>query len=557
MPTAVTSGAREAPSPRDSSSSLSRRHAILVADSYAEEGIDILRDGGANRVEYSPSITPQDLAARIGEFDALVVRSRSNAPRSLFEAGKRLKIVGRAGVGLDNIDVEAATDHGVIVMNAPGGNTVSTAEHTWTMLMALARRVPDADASMKAGQWEKKKFGGVELRGKTLGVLGLGRIGREVAGFGRAFGMKVIAYDPYVAPGVFEDCGAERGSVEGIAATADFLTLHMPLTDQTRGMINADLLSAAKPSLRLVNCARGALVDETALADALKSGRIAGAALDVFDVEPLAADHPFRKLPNVVLTPHLAASTGEAELQVAIEMSRQIVEALRDGVIRNAANAYNLDGQQLEEARPFLDLAKRLGSLLSQLSEGPVQSLRLSTSGRASELKTISPLSTAFLVGYLQPSNERRVNAVNARRILDEHGIELLEARREGARLGFDNILEVCAECGDPSRETNLKATVLGAGMPRLVEVNGKRVDNIPAGYILVLENEDVPGVVGAVATILGKHRINISQMTWGRRKEGGSEAMTVINCDQPVSAEALEEIRQAPGILRAKWAKV
>jgi D-3-phosphoglycerate dehydrogenase len=417
--------------------------------------------------------------------------------------------------------------------------------------------VADADASMNAGRWDKKKLGGVELRGKTLGVLGLGRIGREVAGFGRAFGMKVLGHDPFVAPGVFEDLGAESASVESIFGRADFVSLHMPLTEQTRCMVNADLLAKARPCLRLVNCARGALIDEPALAEALANGKIAGAALDVFETEPLPADHPFRGLENAVLTPHLAASTGEAELQVAIEMSRQVVEALRGGAIRNAANAYNVEGALLEEMRPFLDLARVVGSFLGQLADGPVKSLRLVAHGKIAEFKQLSPLTTAFLVGFLQPSSERRVNVVNARRLLDERYIDIFEGRRETHRLALNNLLEVRAETGDPARDTSILATVLGPGMPRVVEVNGKRVDAIPSGHIVALENEDVPGMIGAVATVLGQHKVNIAQMTWGRRSEGDGDAMTVINCDQPVPAKAAEAIRLLPGVRRVRLAKL
>jgi len=528
---------------------------VLVADSYAPEGLQILEDQGANYVEYRPNITPAELLDAIPDVDVLLVRSRTQVTADVIAAGKRLKIVGRAGVGLDNIDVDAATPRGVLVMNAPGGNTISTAEHSVAMLLALARLIPQADASMKSGAWDKKSFNGVELRAKTLGVVGLGRIGREVAKRARSFGMRIVGYDPYLEPKLMQDGDVHPLELDELVRQSDFITLHVPLNDQTKNLIDARRLSETKPDLRLVNCARGGLIDETALIAALESGKIAGAALDVFEQEPLPADHPFRKLKNVVLTPHLAASTGEATRQVAIELAQQVVELIRMGVIRNAANAPSMAAGAVEQLKPYMDLAHRVGSFLAHLVDGPVRTLHVVAWGKTAEFDPLTPITTSLLVGFLRPLRTKRANLVNARLILAEQGTALFEGRQPAGLSAYANLLEVRAEMAN-GKTIGVKATVFDPGTPRIIEVNGKRVDTVPEGAMILLENRDVPGIVGAVCTVLGKHRINIAQMTWGRT-EPGQDAMTIINCDQDVRPDVIEEIRGLTGVLHARAVKI
>ncbi|MGB9692983.1 MAG: phosphoglycerate dehydrogenase, partial [Candidatus Sumerlaeaceae bacterium] len=348
---------------------------ILVSDKISDEGLEILKKGGFE-VVYKPEISHEELVKEIADYDALVIRSRTVVSADVLEHAKRLKVVGRAGVGLDNVDVKTATKLGIIVMNTPGGNTISTAEHTMAMLTSLARMIPQADRSMKEGKWDKKRFVGVELFRKTLGVIGLGRIGTEVAKRALAYGMRVLAYDPYISSEVAKKLGVHPASVEEICKEADFITVHVPLNDQTRNLIDKAQIEMMKPTVRLINCARGGIINEDALLEALQSGRIAGAALDVFTQEPLPADHPFRKLDNVVLTPHLGASTSEAQEGVAKEVAEQVVDALKGHVIRNAVNAPSVDPAILEQLRPYLELARRMGKFMAQFVTKPIRVFR-------------------------------------------------------------------------------------------------------------------------------------------------------------------------------------
>jgi D-3-phosphoglycerate dehydrogenase len=543
------------------------RYTVLVADSYDPEGLRILEEGGPFDVVYEPSISAADLLRRAAEFHIIIVRSRTTITAEVIAAAPNLRIVGRAGVGLDNVDIDAATRHGVMVMNAPGGNTVSTAEHSFAMLMALARRIPAADASMRAGRWEKKKFDGVELDGKKLGIVGFGRIGRTVARRARAFGMRIVVHDPFVTQELLAEFDARAVDVATLMADSDMISVHAPLTDKTRGLIGAAELAAARPGLLLVNCARGGIVDEAALVAALRARGLAGAALEVFEEEPLAADHPLRSLDNVVLTPHLAASTGEATRQVAIEMGRQVVEAFRTGAITNAANAPNLSPATLERVRPYLEMARRAGVFAHHLLPGRPSAIRVTGAGRIAELDSMATVTSSFLIGLLQPMFERRINLINVRATLRELGIDLVEARHDEP-VAYSNMLEVevtpAAGAGGagegasaaPVAPLTLKATLFEPDLPRLVEINGKRVDAVPEGQLMVLENQDVPGIVGAVTTVLGRHKNNIGQMTWGRRAPG-SDAMTVINLDDDVPAEAVEEIRALPGISSIRVFKI
>lgn len=521
---------------------------ILVSDKISDEGLAILQQSGFE-VVYKPDISHEDLAKEIADYDALVIRSRTNVTADVLQNAKRLKIIGRAGVGLDNVDVNTATKMGIIVMNTPGGNTISTAEHTMAMLTSLARMIPQADRSMKEGKWDKKKFVGVELFRKTLGVIGLGRIGSEVAKRALAYGMRVLAYDPFISAEVAKKLGVHPSTVEEICKEADFITVHVPLNDQTRNLIDKAQIEMMKPTVRLINCARGGIINEQALLEALQSGRVAGAALDVFTEEPLPADHPFRKLDNVVLTPHLGASTSEAQEGVAKEVAEQIVDALSGRVIRNAVNAPSVDPAILEQLRPYVELARRMGKFMAQFVTKPIRVFRVYYSGSVLDYPT-APVTTAALVGYLEPISESTVNFVNAGPIAHERGIEVVELKSTELH-GYANLITVEVEGEDGSKNW-LGGTLFTRDRARIVVINDKSFDVVPEGNLIVIENRDVPGIVGSVGTLLGKHGINIAQMTWGRT-EAGKDAITVINVDQEVPREVLNELASLPNILSAR----
>lgn len=523
-----------------------RKNRILVSDKLVPEGLEILRAGGENEVVSEPGMSPEALADAICDFDALVIRSGSQVTSEVIARADRLKVIGRAGVGVDNIDVEAATERGIIVMNTPGGNTISTAEHSISMMLALVRNIPRADATMKQGKWEKKSLGGAELYGKTLGVLGLGRIGREVARRMRAFEMDVIAYDPFLAEEAAAKMGVELTDVDDICRRADIITVHTPLNDETRGLINAERIAMMKPTALLINCARGGIIDEDALAEGLNSGRIAGAAIDVFTVEPLPEDHPLRKAKNIVLSPHLAASTTEAQEKVAREIARQVVDVLRGAQIRNAVNVPSIDPRELERLRPVLDLTTRLGSFIAQFAPAPFQRIEIHYSGTPCEF-ALAPMTAALVKGFLRTHTNSNVNEVNALFLAKSRGIEVVEIRSSETHDYSGLIMVVThSECG---RVNSLGGTLFHGRDPHLVMVNGKHIDVRPEGTMLVIQNRDVPGIVGLVGTALGAANVNISDMTWGRTDKGG-EAITVLNVDDDVPSEVIEQLRAHPDIV-------
>jgi D-3-phosphoglycerate dehydrogenase len=526
---------------------------ILVSDSLSKEGLKILENDGNFQVDYLPDITPEELVERIVDYDALVVRSRTRATAEVLRAGKNLKVVGRAGVGLDNVDLAVATERGIIVMNTPGGNTISAAEHTMSLIMGLARQIPEADRSMKEGKWEKKKLNGTELRHKVLGIVGLGRIGREVAKRAQAFEMRVIGYDPYVSPEVIARLGVESASLEDLMKASDVITVHTPVTDETRSLIGAEEIKKMKPEVWLINCARGGIIDEMALAEALKAGRIGGAALDVFEKEPLPADHPLRSCPNIILTPHLGASTKEAQHSVALEIAEQIVDALTGKMIRNAANAPSIDPEIWALMRPYLSLAEKMGKFESQLCTSRVKRLTAQFSGGLLDFP-LSALTTAVVKGFLEPTADDTVNYVNAMPKAKSIGMEVVESKTSSP-YQYTNLITVIAEMENGETNT-VSGTLFAPDMPRLVIINDKRFDAYPEGNMIVIENRDVPGIVGSVGTLLGKHKINIAQMTWGRT-DHNQEAMTVINVDEPVSPQILEEISRLPNIKSARLIRI
>lgn len=526
---------------------------ILVSDSLSEEGLSILKASGFE-VDYKPEISPEDLAKEIAEYDALAIRSRTNVTAEILKNGKKLKVVGRAGVGLDNVDVPTATNLGIIVMNTPGGNTVSTAEHTMAMLTSLARSIPQADRSMHEGRWDKKKFVGVELFNKTLGICGLGRIGSEVAKRAAAYGMHIMAYDPFMSAEVVKRLGITQATVDEICKSADFITVHSPLNNATRNMIGAPQFALMKKSVRVLNCARGGIINEEALLEALKSGKIAGAALDVFEEEPLSKDSPFRALDNVILTPHLGASTSEAQEGVAKEVAEQIVDTLSGRIVRNAINAPSVEPAILEQLRPYIELSRRMGKFMAQFVKSPAKALRVYYSGTVLDYP-IAPVTTAAVVGFLEPIAEgSMINFVNAGPIAKERGIEVVELRSTKV-YNYSNLITIEVDAEDGSKHF-VGGTLFTPENPRIVVVNDKHFDVVPEGNLIVIENRDVPGIVGSVGTILGKHKVNIAQMTWGRTQPG-HDAITVINVDQDVTKETLDEIAAQPNIISARLIRI
>ncbi|HEY0173039.1 MAG TPA: phosphoglycerate dehydrogenase [Pyrinomonadaceae bacterium] len=523
---------------------------IFVADDVSEGGLGPLREAGF-AVEKRTGLKGEELAEAVRGADGLVVRSETRVTAELLESAARLRVIGRAGVGVDNIDVAAATQRGVVVMNAPDGNTMTTAEHTLALLLALARRVPEGQASLKAGRWERKKFVGVELRGKTLGIVGLGRIGRVVASRALGFEMKVVAFDPFVAPERLRDEGIELATLEEVCARADFVTVHAPLTPETRGIIGARELSRMKQGVRVINCARGGLIDERALHDAIKEGRVAGAALDVFEEEPPPAAHPLLGLEEVVATPHLGASTREAQEGVAVIVAEQMRDFFLTGAVRGAVNVPAVGAQELKALGPYLDLAERLGRFQAQLVDEPVRSVDLEFAGEAAAASDSAPVTRSFLAGLLR-SMSARVNVVNALFIAEERGIGVTVSHKHAA---------AGAEAREPLRTrvttTAGEHTVAGAlfgrqADGRVTEIDGFRIEAVPSGNMLLTRSSDVPGVIGRVGTILGDHGVNISRFQLGRRERGG-EAMAVIETDAPPDDPTLEELRGFGPVISAR----
>lgn len=523
---------------------------VLVADPVSQSGVDELATGGALEVVVKTGLPEAEIIKIIPEFSALVVRSQTKVTAAVIEAAKNLKVVGRAGVGVDNVNIEAATKHGVIVMNTPGGNTISTAEHAFSLLVSTARSIPQADASVKAGKWDRKKYEGVELYNKTLGILGMGRIGSEIARRAIAFGMRVVAYDPYLSVSKARSLQVELiENIDELLPRADFITMHMPLTDETHHMLDARRLALCKKGVRIVNCARGGLIDEAALGDALKSGQVAAAALDVFEVEPPPADFALREIPNIVFTPHLGASTAEAQENVGIEIAQAIRAALLEGEIRNAVNMPSIDSKTAAIVKPYLTLGDKLGRFAAQLAPNRNDRIVITYGGKAVELPT-DAISRAILTGFLKHAGGDEVNIVNVRSMASTIGLEIEEVKST-EQTDFNEWLHVAVWSGDS--KVSLGGTFFGAkNDPRIVRLNGRSVEAAPAGVILLLENNDVPGIVGKVGTILGGHKVNIASMSLSRDVVGG-QALTLLNLDSAPGAEVIDELQAHPDISSAR----
>lgn len=514
---------------------------IFVADDVSDTGLQPLSDAGFV-IEKRTGLNPAELREALTDCAGLVVRSETKVTADLMDNATTLRVVGRAGVGVDNIDVPAATERGIVVMNAPDGNTITTAEHTIALLIALARRVPQANSSLKSGRWDRKAFIGVELQGKTLGVVGLGRIGRAVAARARAFGMKIVAFDPFIAPEQARDSEIEMAPLDVLFSTADFITVHTPLTTETRGVIGPEAFAKMKPGVRVINCARGGLIDESALHDAIKSGTVAGAALDVFVKEPPPPDHPLLLLDEVIVTPHLGASTAEAQEGVAFTVAEQMRDYLLTGALRGAVNVPSLGTKELALLRPYIDLAEKLGRFQAQLVDSAVREVKLEFAGDIVELNA-APVTRSFLAGLLRDVSAR-VNAVNAFLIAEERGISVTTSY---FRATSDFAPSIRARVLGNTGEQSLAGTIFGFGDQaregRITEIDGFHIEATPGGHMLVMRNRDVPGVIGRVGTILGERGVNISRFHLGRRERGG-EAMAVIEVDAPVDAETVEALR-------------
>jgi D-3-phosphoglycerate dehydrogenase len=518
---------------------------ILVLDGITERGMQLLKAEGWT-IDSRKSPPPPELAAIVPPYHAIMIRSGSQITAQVLDAATNLRIIGRPGVGVDNVDLEAATRRGVVVMNSPGGNLVSTAELTLALLLAVARNVPQADAAMKAGRWERKAFAGVELHGKRLGVVGLGRIGREVAARCQKLGMEVVAFDPFVSQAVAETLGVRLLSFEEVLKGSDFLTLHTTLTSESRHLLGKEALSKVKPGIRIVNAARGELIDEAALLEALESGRVAAAALDVHAHEP-PKDWALARHPRVVATPHIGAATAEAQERVGTDIAVQVRDYLKGGVIQNAVNFFSLSGDLYDQVKPAIDLGERLGRFLGQVCAGSLERIEMGLYGDFRDLD-VKPVLAAAVAGALRPSVPG-ITLVNARALAQERGIEVLEST-SSARLAFANLMAVrlkTSEC-----DLSVAGTLFGRSLPRLVDVDGVEVDAIPQGRLLMVRNDDTPGVVGHLGTLLGARAINIARMTVGR-KPGSGRAVMLIEVDNEVPPDVLAEVRAVPGVREAR----
>jgi D-3-phosphoglycerate dehydrogenase len=519
---------------------------VLVCDPVSPKGIALLQQqAGLEVVVLSKRFPEAELLPLVADAAAIVVRSETKITDAVMAAAPHLRVVGRAGVGVDNIDVEAATSRGIVVMNTPGGNTISTAELTFSMLMALARKIPQAHASMKAGEWNRKAFSGTELCGKTLGVLGLGRIGTEVARRAIAFGMTVMAYDPYITLSRAGALQVQLAELDEIYARADFITVHMPMTAETRGMLNTAAFAKMKEGVRILNCARGGIVDEADLQTAIQSGKVAGAALDVYDQEPLPADAPLRALPQVIMTPHLGASTEEAQENVGIEVAEAIRDFLLQGEVRNAVNVPNLDAHTYQKVKPYLSLGTKLGRLLAQTSARRHERLVITYGGKAAEMPG-DPITRSVLIGFLEQARGKDVNFVNARTLARAQGL-VVEEIKSNEETDFNEWLHVAAWSG--AEKVSVGGTFYGRGnLPRIVRLNSHPVEIVPEGVLLLLTNKDRPGMVGYLGTLMGRHQINIASMSLNRDTAGGY-ALTVMNLDSAPPPEALAALAHDPDV--------
>ncbi len=523
-------------------------HKVLVSDKLAEDAVKIFRDAPDIEVDVKVGMSPDELGSVIGDYDALIIRSATKVTPDIIAKADRLKVIGRAGVGVDNVDRQAATQRGIIIMNTPGGNTISTAEHAWAHMASLARNISQASQSMREGRWDKGKYKGVELYEKTLGVIGAGRVGSIVGSRAMAFGMKVLAYDPFCADERIAQMGFKPADLDTIYAQSDFITFHCVLNDDTRHMVDKEAFAKMKKGVFIINCARGGIIDEDALLEALDSGQVAGVGLDVFEKEPPDPDHPLLKHPQCVCTPHLGASTSEAQENVAIAIANQVVEALSGGEVKNAINIPAVPPKLKSVLGPYQPVAEKLGMFTVQLLSGQLEHVEIIHSGEIGEVDT-SFLTLTVLKGLLTPILEETVNDVNAPYLAKERGIKYSETKTQETK-GFSSLITV--KLKSKSQELTASGTIVSPNDPRIVRIDGYHIDAKPTGYLLCLRNSDEPGIIGHVGTVVGKAGINIADLTLGRKEPGG-EALTVCNVDAHLSEEVIKEIKSIPQVIDVK----
>lgn len=515
---------------------------VLVLDNVSEQAVAVLRDQGIE-AEVSPTLPEEELIAKIPPYDGMIVRSQTKVTARVIAAATNLKVIGRAGVGVDNVDLDAATNKGVIVLNAPDGNTISTAEHTIGMIMALARKIPQAHATLKEGRWDRKSFTGVEINGKTLGIIGMGRIGTEVAKRMLAMGMTILAFDPFLTEEKATKLGVRLVTLDELLAAADFITVHTPLTKETKGLLNAETLRRTKKGVRIINCARGGIVEEDALADAIEAGQVAGAALDVYTEEP-PTNQRLINLPQVVVTPHLGASTAEAQINVAIDVAVEMAKVLKEEPFKNAVNVPTVRPEVMKVLTPYFPLAEKLGSLIGQLSDGRLQRVEVEYSGEIADYD-LAPLTTLVVEGLLKPILNGEVNVVNARVLAKQRGLQIAE-RKEPTDPDYSNKIRVKAVT-DRSEHV-VAGTLFRRNDLRVVEIDGYHFEVVPHGYLLIAPHKDEPGIIGQVGTILGAAGINIAYMQVGRKEIGGL-AIMVLTVDSEIPATVLQQIKTVKGI--------
>lgn len=518
---------------------------VLVLDGVAREGLEKLENEQGITLDISKTMTEDQLVVIIKEYDAVIVRSATKINKRVISYANKLKVIGRAGVGVDNIDLDEATRQGILVVNAPGGNTISATEYTMAMMLALARNIPQANSKLKSGDWDKKAFLGTELCNKTLGIIGLGRIGSAIAKRAQAMEMQVVSYDPYIAEKSVISTDIELLDLDELLARSDFITIHTPKTKSTRHMLNAKAFSKMKDGVRIINCARGGILDETALYDALQSGKVAGAALDVFEEEPLR-NSPLFELNNVIVSPHIGASTREAQINVASDVAHELLSALKGKLVKNTVNVPIIKQDLMHELKPYLKLVERMGRFQSQMVTARVRKMQVRYSGDF--FKQTDTLTAALVKGFLDPILQENVNYINALVLAKERGIAI-EQTLVAMEEGYSNLISVRVD------EDGVESSVSGSlfqGAPRIVGVNGYRIDSVPEGHILIIPHVDKPGMIGLVGTVLGENNINISGMQ-NSRKEAGATSMMVISVDLAVPDEVLAQIKQAEAILDVK----
>lgn len=516
---------------------------IIITDSVDKKSVEILNSAGFE-VNYSPGLPKEEIKKIINQYHGLIVRSDTKVTSDLIDFMDNMEVIGRAGAGVDNIDISAATRKGIIVMNTPGGNTISTAEHTFTLLLSLCRNIPQADASMRAGRWDRKKYKGTELFGKTIGIIGLGKIGREIAIRSKAFGMNVIGYDPILTEETANKLGIKLVELDELFNSSDFITLHVPLNEKTKNLISHETLAKCKDGVKIINCARGGIVDENAIVDKLNSGKVSGAAFDVYTTEPPDFNHELIKHPKVVLTPHLGASTDEAQEKVAIQIAEQIVELFTNKKVYGAVNATAFESIGKKELIPYVHLAEKMGLLLAQIIKGRAKQMNISFAGELLNSST-ELISAAFVKGFLSFSHPDPINLINAGYLAKESGISINEIKAD-QNPDYTNLLSV--ECLTEQGKNYLSGTVFGNTECRIVNIDNFKLELNPEGNLIIYSNIDKPGMLATVGKILADGQINIAGLSLGRTKAGG-EALTIINVDSPVNEEIFSKIISTSGV--------